>query len=230
LCGCYCCCGAAEHTQLTASCALCCTLQADLPSAQAHIRAVLAAYPHDAALAVSAATERQLQQLRRARSVSYQDAADVATLDSSSSSSEATAAAAAAAVQHVTQDVLQPYGSTGVLAALTCAVALKPPRWCFPIADRESCSALAAVTSRAAAGGGGGGGGSSHHGHHNHHGSSSSKGHSGGSAAALGWGVDAKARAAQGGATVVLRDCLLLKPGSRVEDVYQVRGPSAQQQ
>jgi hypothetical protein len=172
---------------------------------------VLAAYPHDAALAVSAASERQLQQLRRSGHVSYLDAAAAATLLDSSSS---TSSDAAAAVQHVTCDVLQPYGSTGVLAALTCAVALKPPRWCFPIADRESCAALAAVTSRAAAGSGGG--------QPHHHGSSSNKGHSGGSAAALGWGVDAKARAAQGGAAGVLRDCLLLKPGSRVEDVYQV--------
>lgn len=190
--------------------------KADLPSAQAHIRAVLAAYPHDAALAVSASAERQLQQLRRAGQVSYQDAAAAAAAPSGSSSSSE------AAVQQVTQSVLQPYGSTGVLAALTCAVALKPPRWCFPIADRESCTALAAVSLRAAAGGGGGG--SSHHGHHHHGGSSSSKGHSSSSSsgAALGWGVDAKARAAQGGAAGVLRDCLLMKPCSRVEDVYQV--------
>lgn len=184
-------------------------LQADLPSAQQHINAVLAARPHDAAVAVSAATERQLQQMRRAGHIHYIDAADTASNSSSSGD-------VLVALQHIAQNVLQPYGSTGVLAALTCAVALKPPRWVFPIADRETCAALAAVTSRAAASGGGG----SNSGHHH---SSSSKGRAAVSASsALGWGVDAKARAAQGSSAGVLRDCILLKPGSRVEDVYQV--------
>lgn len=202
-------------------------MQADLPSAQQNIRTVLSAYPHDAAVAVSPAAERKLQQLRRADQIAYLDAAATASIvvtasaadstadDSSSSSSKV----AAAVVEEVSSSVLQQYGSTGVLAALTCAVALKPPRWVFPIADRVSCTALAAVISKPTAAGGAG-----HHSSHHGGKSSNSRGsHAAASAgSALGWGLDAKARAAQGAAAGVLRDCLLLKPGSRVEDVYWV--------
>ncbi|KAF8071272.1 GTP-binding protein [Scenedesmus sp. PABB004] len=168
--------------------------KADLPGARAHIEAVLATYPHAPAVAVSAAAERELQALRRAGAARYDDGAGAASLAPGGGAADGPAGAALA---RVSAAVLRPLGSTGVLAALATAVALKPPRWVFPIADRETCAALAA----GARGGGGGGGG-------------------GGSAAALGWGVDAKARAAAGRA--VLRDCVLLRPGSRVEDVFAV--------
>lgn len=78
------------------------------------------------------------------------------------------------------------------MTALTCAMALKPPAWAYPISDRESCAALVA----------------------RHSGS--------GGAGAIGTGVDAKARAAEGAAAGVLRDCILLKPGSTVDDLYAV--------
>lgn len=183
-----------------------------MPSAQDHIKSVLAAYPHLAAVAVSAAAESKLHQLRRQGLVVYDDAASTAQLAPSAAAAVGAGggdqAAAAAALQSIQQSVLRVYGGTGVLAALTCAVALKPPRWVFPIADRDRCTALAAAPSRA--GGSAGSSGS---------GSSRSK-HGGSGASSLGWGMDAKARAAQGAEAGVLRDCVLMKPGSRVEDVF----------
>lgn len=193
---------------LTSLCASAQPTQADLASAPDNIRSVLAAYPHHAAVAVSAAAERKLHLLRRQGLLLYDDAANSADLvpgaaAGGASSEQAAAAAAATALQSIQRSVLGVYGGTGVLAALTCAVALKPPRWVFPIADREKCTALAAAPNRAG-------------------GSSGSR--QGGSAAAssLGWGMDAKARAAQGAETGVLRDCVLVKPGSKVEDVFWV--------
>lgn len=173
---------------------------------------MLAAYPHQAAVAISAAAERKLHTLRRGGLVQYEDAASCVQLIASADTQAAASQQAAAAVHSIQQSVLGVYGTTGVLAALTCALALKPPRWVFPIGDRERCTALAAAPTSRAGGGGGGGGGSS----------SSNKGskHGGAAAASLGWGVDAKARAALGAG--VLRDCVLVKPGSRVEDVFWV--------
>jgi hypothetical protein len=188
--------------------------QADLPSAPDNIRSVLAAYPHHAAVAVSAAAERKLHLLRRQGLLLYDDADNSAELmpGVGAAGSEQAVTAAATALQSIQRSVLGVYGGTGVLAALTCAVALKPPRWVFPIGDRERCTALAAAPTRA----GGSSSGSS--------GNSSRSSRQGGSAAAssLGWGVDAKARAAQGAEAGVLRDCVLVKPGSKVEDVFWV--------
>ncbi|PNH08917.1 O-phosphoseryl-tRNA(Sec) selenium transferase [Tetrabaena socialis] len=84
------------------------------------------------------------------------------------------------------------YGSTGAALALACAVAMRPPRPVFPVAELEG---LAALQARGAASGAGG---------------------------LLGSGLDAKARAAEGGSPGVLRDCLLLKPGSTVVDLFEV--------
>lgn len=42
-------------------------------------------------------------------------------------------------------------------------------------------------------------------------------------ASLLGSGLDAKARAAEGASPAVLRDCVLLKPGSDTEDLFEVR-------
>jgi len=170
---------------------------------------VLAAYPHHAAVAVSAAAERKLHQLRRQGLVQYEDAAGSVQLAPDAATAggdQAAATAAAGALQSIQQSVLDVYGTTGCLAALTCAVALKPPRWVLPVADRDRCVALAAAPSRAA-------GASS---------SSSRSRHGGSGASSLGWGMDAKARAAQGAEAGVLRDCVLMKPGSRVEDVFWV--------
>jgi hypothetical protein len=157
---------------------------------------------------VSAAAEHKLHQLRRQGLIQYDDAASTAQLNPDDA--EPSRQSAAAALQNIQQSVLETYRTTGALAALTCAVALKPPRWVFPIADRERCVALAAAPNRAGAGGSSGSSGSSR----NKHG--------GAGASSLGWGVDAKARAAQGAEAGVLRDCVMLKPGSRVEDVFWV--------
>jgi hypothetical protein len=182
-------------------------LQADLSSARANIKSVLAAYPHHAAVAVSAAAERKLHQLRRQGLLLYDDAASSAELAPAFATGGGDQTAAAA-LHDLQLSVLGPYGGTGVLAALTCAVALKPPRWVFPIADRERCVALAAAPIRAGAGSAGSSGSRSRHG--------------GSGANSLGWGSDAKFRAAQGPEAGVLRDCVLVKPGSKVEDVFWV--------
>ncbi len=134
--------------------------------------------------------------------LTYEDGSSSAALLPAASAAAAAAAGgsdAAATLMALRHSVLAPYNGTGVLAALTAALALKPPRWVCPISDRESCAALPAPPPpRAGAG-------------------ASSSG-----ASALGWGTDAKARAAQGGMPGVLRDCVLMRSGSTVEDVYHV--------
>ena len=218
--------------------------KSDLPAAAGNIERVLQAYPHDAAVAVSAAAEVQLCQWRRAGVVGYLHGAATAaaTAPTAATAAAATAATTAAtaagdggcfssaavadglhgeevAVSHhvevaaaadaMTQEaaaavavaeklpgicsrVLQPLGGTGALLALTTAMALKPPRWVYPIGDKQTCAALPARSAHS------------------------------GSAGGLGGGVDAKARAAEGALAGVLRDCVLLKPGSTVEDVFAV--------
>ena len=49
--------------------------------------------------------------------------------------------------------VLQRYGGTGVLAAVTAAASLRLPAVAFPVADLESCAALPATTLSSGAGG-----------------------------------------------------------------------------
>ncbi|GIL88779.1 hypothetical protein Vretimale_19630 [Volvox reticuliferus] len=69
---------------------------------------------------------------------------------------------------------------------------MRPPRAVFPVTDLESYTALPA------------------------------RGISSGAGSLLGSGLDAKARAAEGPQPGVLRDCLLLKPGSNAVDLFEV--------
>ncbi|KAG2422688.1 hypothetical protein HXX76_015852 [Chlamydomonas incerta] len=88
--------------------------------------------------------------------------------------------------------VLNKYGGTGAALALAAAVAMRPPRPMYPVGELDSYTALAARGIASAAGG------------------------------LLGSGLDAKARAAEGAAPGVLRDCVLLKPGSHIVDLFEV--------
>lgn len=102
------------------------------------------------------------------------------------------------------------YGSSGALAALTCAVSLRPPCIVFPVADLNTCASLPARPGGGAPSGGTGPAPKS--------GGSGSRVNTG----LLGSGLDAKARAAEGGSTSVLRDALVLRPGSTSEDLFLV--------
>eukprot|EP00198_Chlamydomonas_reinhardtii_P003635 XP_001692971.1 predicted protein [Chlamydomonas reinhardtii] len=88
--------------------------------------------------------------------------------------------------------VLDKYGGTGAALALAAAVAMRPPRPMYPVSELETYAALAARGIASAAGG------------------------------LLGSGLDAKARAAEGATPGVLRDCVLLKPGSHIVDLFEV--------
>lgn len=166
--------------------------KADLGSALTHLARLRAAKPHEAAVAVSAASERWLCQQRRAGRLEYADGAGTIVL--APGCDERTAREAA----RMQASVLDRYGTTGVLAALSSAVALKCPAVVFPVADLESFAALPAKACGASGG-------------------------------MLGSGTEAKARAAQGANTSIMRDCLLMRPGSTVLDVMQVlkQGPPA---
>lgn len=140
-------------------------MQADLPSAAQHIARVRAALPRQPAVAVSAATERWLCQQRRAGRVAYVPASRDAQLAAGDAAAGSVAGMATIAstssvgdadvekrVRAAWEGVLKRYGSTGVLAALTCAMAMRPPAVAYPVADLETFAALVAH-----AGGGGGG-------------------------------------------------------------------------
>jgi len=200
-----------------------------VPGALQGVEGVRRALPHEPVVATSAAAERWLCQQRRAGAVAYHPGAGQATeaapggagaaaaaggvagdqVAAGDAASGAGAGAAAAAVggaggagprgtaavalqlQQLQERVLGPLGSTGVLAALTTAACLAAPRWVFPVGDRGSLAALAARVHSSGAGGG------------------------------VGAGLDARQRYDQGGRPGVLRDCLLMRPGSTVGDVYQ---------
>ncbi|GFR42960.1 hypothetical protein Agub_g3958, partial [Astrephomene gubernaculifera] len=160
--------------------------KADMASSPDHIIRVRQALPYDPAVPVSAATERWLCNQRRTGRVSYNDAsADVTAVVSDSPE-------LAEQLSRVRTAVLGRYGSTGAALALTCAVAMRPPRPVFPVTDLETCTALPA------------------------------RGISSGAGGLLGSGLDAKARAAEGANPSVLRDCILLKPGSHIVDLFEV--------
>jgi hypothetical protein len=158
--------------------------KSDLPAARQHLERVRAAHPRRPAVAVSAAAERWLCQQRRAGAIAYSDGSARPT------PAPGCPEDVRERLEALTGRVQAHFGSTGVLAALTAAVAMRPPALAFPVAELEACASLPFVH------GGGGGGG-------------------------IGAGADAKARAAEGphggGA---LRDCLLMKPGSTVVDVF----------
>ena len=82
------------------------------------------------------------------------------------------------------------WGTTGVLEALSAAVALRQPVYVYPVADLDT-EAPVGWTSSMGVGGGG----------------------SGSAGAGMG-GADGTSHVPR------LRDCIPLKPGSRVEDVY----------
>ncbi|GAX85197.1 hypothetical protein CEUSTIGMA_g12616.t1 [Chlamydomonas eustigma] len=260
--------------------------KADMSGAAHHIERVRSTFPHEPAVAVSAATERWLCSQRRKSLVSYQDASDcckaaegsvindLVAMEASDATSQQGASrsskecgnqwndeaaketplltqvptsadnsdkkavlatkvtSVAQCASHDVHDddmlecnvvhgapandrncssssrehmiekqvdiiqrrVLKQYGSTGALLALTTAIAMRPPRVVFPVADLQSCTAIPARVHTSTATGGG----------------------------PTGSGAEAKARQAEGSHTRVLRDCVLLKPGSTVEDLYWV--------
>ena len=228
--------------------------KADVAAARSeHAPAVLAAYPHDAAVAVSAAAERALCALRRAGRVRYAPGArgaELVAFDGGSGGGGDDAVAAAAAerqLRSIEEGVLRPLGGTGAALALSCAVALRPPKLAFPVAgkregacrfscleqksstcrskrltslhlltvthnitpmnntrrpDRETLAALAAGprAARAAAG-------------------AAAPGDA--SAAPATRAAAAAAHASASVTTGVLRDCLLMREGSLVSDVYE---------
>eukprot|EP00798_Chlamydomonas_sp_ICE-L_P021725 gene21725-28744_t len=94
-------------------------LQADMEASPDNIRRIRSALPHEPTVAVSAASERWLCQQRRAGTVEYK----VAEIDAR---------------------VLRQYGGTGALAALTAAIAMRPPLPIFPVLYLETCSAMVA--------------------------------------------------------------------------------------
>ncbi|GLI71344.1 hypothetical protein VaNZ11_016506, partial [Volvox africanus] len=159
--------------------------KADMASSPDHIARVRQVLPYEPAVPVSAATERWLCNQRRAGKVSYADAAGETAPTSDDPE-------LVQQLNKVQSAVLNRYGSTGAALALTCAVAMRPPRAVFPVTDLESYTALPA------------------------------RGIASGAGSLLGSGLDAKARAAEGPQPGVLRDCLLLKPGSNVVDLFEV--------
>ena len=198
--------------------------KADMRGAVENIERVRKALPHEPLVSMSAAAERLLCAEARAGRLIYEpgnnrviihpcgstdnassgegDVSDgLATMDSQKDGPSLVAQSQevwqrkARAVQ---EKVLDALGSTGTMLALTTAVAMRPPLVAFPIGDIHSCTA---VPARPAA---------------SSNGSSSNQG----GGMMMGAGADAKARVMEGSNPSVLRDCVLLKPGSSVYHLF----------
>jgi ribosome-binding ATPase YchF (GTP1/OBG family) len=205
--------------------------KADMRGAIDNIRRVRKAIPHEPMVSLSAAAERWLCAEARSGRISYEPGGnkvemkadqsasmqlleegegggddeaeeELATTDSLRAPSHQLASnrqgvlLVARKAKAIEDKVLRALGSTGTLLCLTTAVAMRPPRVAFPVGDLHRCTALPA---KAAASGSNQGGASNQ---------------------MMGAGADAKLRAQEGSNPSVLRDTLLLKPGSSVHDLY----------
>ncbi|MEW5306220.1 MAG: hypothetical protein WDW36_008702 [Sanguina aurantia] len=197
--------------------------KADMSTSADHIKRVRAALPLEPVLAVSAESESWLCKQRRAAWVQYDSGAAAAVVTPAAGSSAGGGgvsegrralppAGGLQRLQQIQETVLDRYGSSGALAALTCAVSLRPPLIVFPVDSLNTCASLPA---RPGGGSGSGGGGTAPA---PKSGSSGARVNTG----LLGSGLDAKARAAEGGSTSVLRDAILMRPGSTSEDLFAV--------
>lgn len=114
--------------------------KADLPTASAYIQELQALGLPDPMVPVSAQSEWQLCQLRRAGFIKYNDGErDFSVVPSRASELSGPQRKILADIR---QKVLVPFGHTGVLAAVTAAVYLKAPTVVFPVDNLVSCIAL----------------------------------------------------------------------------------------
>eukprot|EP00873_Tetraselmis_striata_P034076 jgi/Tetstr1/454340/TSEL_004018.t1 len=161
--------------------------KADVGGAEARVAAVRASHSREPSVAVSAESEAWLCRARAKAQVQYVSGAPTCRLLCQDQ-------AVVARLRQIEANVLHKFGSTGVQAALSAAVSLRPPALAFPVASLDSCAALPvrAQTSPLVSGHDGGGQQSS--------------------------GKDAPGGV---GGQPVLRDCVLLKPGSTVGELYE---------
>lgn len=171
--------------------------KADLPASRERVERVLQLLPWEPALAVSAKTEAWLCRQRREGKVIYSDGS------TSAAAAPGANAELAQQVAEANRRVLGPYGGTGVLAALSAALALKQPSLVFPVADLrtgESLRPLGFVRDGTLAA-------------------------EAGSGPPPASSLEAYARELRAtgveGPSPVLRDCLVLHTGATVENAYQ---------
>lgn len=116
--------------------------KADLGSSAERIQRVLTERPWEPCVAVSAQSETWLCKQRRAGFVSYQDGSATVVLKEAGAS----APGVKERLEEIKRDVLDRYGGTGVLAAVTAAAALRTPALAFPVFDLHSCESLRPLT------------------------------------------------------------------------------------
>ena len=165
--------------------------KAEQPQAVAHIAAIREAFPLEPIVPMSARSEVALTRLQRAGDAVYSAGASA---PEGVRASDSCGAASGEALEGVVQALTaSPVlgGSTGVLAAVNMAVRLRSPVYVFPVAILESCECEGPVPRDLAMEGGGVRGG---------------------------WLVGGRGAGSAGG---VLRDCMMLRPGSTVMDVYE---------
>ncbi|KAK3271857.1 hypothetical protein CYMTET_19816, partial [Cymbomonas tetramitiformis] len=156
----------------------------DDPRSAKHLERLRERYPHEVMVPVSASTELWLCQKRREGAVTYLDGDCAAAVVADTEGGKACKSDHTQQLEAMRRDVLDIYGSTGVLRALSEACRMRRSIFCFPVGNLETLVGL----------------------------ESCSKGST---------GVDSllDLAALRGSA---LPDCIMLKRGASVEDLYNV--------
>ena len=109
--------------------------KADAPTAPAHIARLRAALGEEPIAAASAKLETALCRWRRAGDIVY-------PVGGAPVAAEGAAAAVRERLRAMQSECLEALGGTGVLPALSAALALRPPVAAFPVMALETCEAL----------------------------------------------------------------------------------------
>jgi len=110
--------------------------KADGVKSKANIERVREAYPHDVVVPVCARAEWWLKEYTRQKQIKYEEGTDqVTALETASDQVRERAAV-------LSTKVLGAFGSTGVLRALTQAVEMRQPVFCFPVEDTGTCASV----------------------------------------------------------------------------------------
>ncbi|KAJ3321433.1 hypothetical protein HDU76_014105 [Blyttiomyces sp. JEL0837] len=113
--------------------------KADLPGSAAHVARLTEAFGKGRAVPVCAAAEMFLQAEARKGTVEYVVGANgFRTLNGGGGETEGGGGAGNVEQWNRAKVMMERYGSTGVLEALTAAIMLRAPTLCFPVQDFES--------------------------------------------------------------------------------------------